>query len=157
MATGMRKRAPRRAPAPKGQKKALIRLRSKPKRPKRRQIKEEVEIFDGNRLDSLLGQIGYQGNDSEGIYFRKEYGFDEDCETFLCFDRMQTDEEHEENLAHYRERLNAYHEWYKRNEETILDEITRRKEEAEKQERQEIEKAQADLQKRLSKIPRRNE
>jgi hypothetical protein len=133
-------------------KKALISLRSKPKRPKRRKIEDEIELYGGEKLVEAVESLGAP---LDQIFVKTECRYyDEPQRTLLCVSRMQTDEEYAQDLVAYGERKARYEKWYKENEETILAEIARRKEEAEERKRRVMESERNRLEKELQKLDR---
>jgi uncharacterized FlaG/YvyC family protein len=133
-------------------KKARIRLKTKPRKPKKQRIYDEVELYEGQKLAEVVEELGVP---LDQISIKVEYGYGDDPRrTYLRVDRMQTDEEYEEDLKRYRKRLAKYEEWYKENEEAILAEVERRKEEAEERKRRVLEQERGRLEKELKKLNR---
>jgi hypothetical protein len=140
--------------------KALIKIRSKPRKPRRRNVSDMVEVYDGQSLQEV---INFLKADPSQITFDINYGDPYDCcgyggggSVYAKFSRPQTDEEYEEDMKRFRERKRKYDAWYSENKELIEREIQRRKDEAVarkervmKKERERLEKELAKLQKKL--------
>lgn len=132
--------------------KVLIKLRNKPQRPKRQILKLKTELWDGCRLEPALENLGNPNPADCYIWVDGYYDY---SDTYLCFDREQTDEEYEQDLADYRKCLDKYNQWYKENEETILAEVARRKAESEEKQRKFINREKKRLQKELRTLDKR--
>ncbi len=138
-------------------KKALIKLKSKPKHPKRKTLTLRQELFDGYNLAQALESLG--NSDPADCFIREDYcDYDGNRRVYLCCNREQTDKELNKDLGRYNKQLKEYKKWYKENEATILAEIERRKqialdrrEKADKRERLRLEKELKRIRKLLQK------
>lgn len=131
-------------------KKALITLRSKPKHPQRRRIKNKHAIHDGDNLSEALELLGT--TDPSQVYVKKEYWGDEDYDVLLCCDRDQTDVELNKDIGRYNKKLKEYKKWYKENEATIIAEIERRRQIAIERKEKIDERERLRLEKELKRI-----
>ena len=140
-------------------KKALIKLITKPKAPKRRKTKLQTELYEGMSLQTLLEnfseekdlnlvqyeEIGYRDyRDGGGGYH----------ESYFSVLRPESDEEHQKQVERYKVLLGRYEQWYKENEETILAEIARRTQNAEDRVLRVAEAEEKRLKKELKKVER---
>lgn len=145
--------------------KALIRLRSKPRKPQRRTIEYTTDIYDGQTLAEAMRDLGCE--DPSQILITKDYSYynghdDYSYDVTLRHSREQTDEEYEEELAAYHQRLEKYNQWYEENREVIEEELERRKQELAKSsvaaiQRQEklMQKRKAHLEKELARLEKK--
>jgi hypothetical protein len=129
--------------------KALIKLRQKPRRPKRKKVKCTHQVDGGETLQQIMEW--FEVTDPSQIRMELESGW-EYTDVYAVFERMQTDEEYERDLKKFQERKRKYDAWYSENETTIKMEIQRRRDEAARKEREANEKARKRLKKELAKL-----
>jgi len=128
---------------------ALIKLRQKPRKPKRKKIIIEIEVGDGDSLVNVLRNLG--NPDPSNVTFSVDWHW-EDKQTNAVYCRMETDQEFQEVLDSFVKRRKKYDDWYFANETLILKEIQRRKDEAAAREKVANEKARKKLLKELAKL-----
>ncbi len=140
-------------------KQALIKLKTKPKAPKRRKTQVRTELYEGMSLQTLLENFGEEKDLNlvkyEEVGYR-DYG-DNGCgyhDAYFTVLRAESDEEHQKQVERYKVRLAKYEKWYKENEETILAEIARRKQLAENRVLRVAEAEEKRLKKELKKVER---
>ncbi len=140
-------------------KKALIKLKTKPKAPKRRKIKLQTELYEGMSLQTLLENFSEEKDLNlvkyEEVGYR-DYG-DAGCgyhDAYFTVLRPESAEEHQKQLERYKVRLARYEQWYKENEETILTEIARRTQKAEDRVLRVAQTEEKRLKKELKKVER---
>lgn len=104
----------------------LIRLKGKPKKPKRKLIRESVIVYGEENLQSILDCLG---NPDPKDAIIKIDCFDYNADLSVIFNRPMTDEEFEREMTKYKKRLDQWESWYEENKELIEKEKARRKQE----------------------------
>ncbi|KKN13921.1 hypothetical protein LCGC14_1001600 [marine sediment metagenome] len=128
---------------------ALIKLRQKPQKPKRKRIKLTFDMCDGVTFAEAMEALDCA--DPSQITVEKEYDYDY-TDIQAHYSRMQTNEEFREVMDRYQARKKSYDSWYSTNEVLIKKEIKRRKDKATSRERAVNEKARERLLKELAKL-----
>ena len=131
----------------------LIKLRTKPKKPTRREINEAVAVYDGHVLQDIIDR--FQGFDLSQVSMIVDRwgGFDGDAVeiSFTC-SRSETDEELEYRTLEYEEKLAEWKLWYKKNKKTIIAEHERQSAEKQSKSRVRLLKEKARLHRQLAKL-----
>ncbi len=138
-------------------KEALIKLKTKPKRPKRRKVKYRTELTEGMSLGKLLESFRAEDNLDDVYYEEDRYQDYYDREyvsttSYFTIEREENDEEYQQQLDRYETRLAKYEKWYKENEEVILAEVARRKQKLEEKAKIDTEKTMKRLQKQQKMV-----
>lgn len=128
---------------------ALIKLRQKPQKPKRKRIKFTFDMDDGVSFASVMEALDCA--DPSKITVEKIYDYDS-TEIRATYTREQTKIEVTHDLRDYQERKRKYNSWFLANKVLIRKEIQRRKTEALVRENAANEKARKRLIKELAKL-----
>lgn len=131
-----------------------MRLRSKPRKPKRKTLRDIYSVQDGMNLAEIINHFD---EDPKNIRIDVQYSYcDHDgVELYALREREQTDEEYEEEIKKYKKRLDAYNKWYMDNKAEIEGEIARRKEELESRKAAVLKRETARLEKELAKLKKK--
>ncbi len=128
---------------------ALIKLRQKPQKPKRKKIKFTFDMCEGSTFAEAMSALDC--TDPSQITIEKEYDYDYTEVQAHC-SRMPKDKESQKDMDRYQERKKKYDSWYSVNEVLIKKEIQRRKDKAAAHEKVANEKARKRLLKELAKL-----
>lgn len=128
--------------------KAFIKLKQKPKKPKRGTIINYADLDDGATFQEVMDQLGIQ-NPSEVTIDEDRWEY---TKVHAKSSRPQTDKEYGENLAQYEKRLHDYDVWYRENKKLIGKEVARRTEAAQERKAKAVELEEKRLRTALAKI-----
>lgn len=136
----------------------LIKIRQKPKAPKRKRILEEHVIFAGTTLATMVDIVALRNASLSDAYIGQEPTYDGySDDLYLRFPRAETDEEFSYRMELYEARLSDWQSWYDVNEKLIGKELIRREAEKKKADAQAAADAAKKRQTTIQKLKRKLE
>jgi hypothetical protein len=130
---------------------ALIRLRPKPKRPTRKTVVEEVDVYESMTFRQLVEKIPEDQWDS-ATFEADSYDYGDSQDFSFKYKRQETDEELGKRMVAYRRRLESYKAWQEAHKDEIEAELDRREAAATETRKRRLEADEARLRKELAKI-----
>lgn len=137
-------------------KNALIKLRAKPKKPKREKVVAQTALGNGETLQDVINYFGDVPVGEIEIVEEWEH-WDDNSTVYARHSRQQNDEEYDKLLVRYQERKDRYDAWYRENEELIETEVQRRKDLASAKLRKHLKREQDRLNSELAKLNKKLE
>jgi hypothetical protein len=130
--------------------KPLIKLRSKPKAPKRKINRVNYSCFDFDNIQDIL--------DLFPNIKPKDIMIDIDDYDCLFYANMpESEESYKKRMNEYFDKVMRYNDWYIKNDELIIEEMRLRKEEKLKKEKEWKEKQQKKLEKEIKEAQKKLE
>lgn len=137
-----------------------IRLRSKPKKPKRQRLSNRITIDDGDtiaRIEDQIREVYKIDVPADELVFRVERGYypDDPDHFYAEWSFMEPEEDYQRRLKKYHERLRDWEKWFQENREAIEATLQARREEAKRRARERIEAERRRLEKHLASLEKK--
>lgn len=143
-------------PAASTRKTSKFRLKSRPKKPKRRKFDNRISVDSGTSLQGILREIQNVYDlvlHPEDVVIKHEYEpYDDYYSVHACWKLEEHEEDFQRRLESYRRRLAEWKKWYEEHQEQIEATLEARRTAAQERAQKRIAEEQKRLRKELSKL-----